>query len=57
LRGLVLPGSMLYSAVIQPRPLPTIHGGTVGSMLAVHSTVVRPDFISTLPAAVCVNPR
>ena len=42
LRGLVLPGSMLYSAVTQPRPLPAIHGGTVGSTLAVQSTVVRP---------------
>ncbi len=28
LPGLVLPGSMLYSAVTQPRPLPFIQGGT-----------------------------
>jgi hypothetical protein len=49
-RGLVLPGSMLYSAVIQPRPLPTIQGGTLASTLAVQSTVVRPLRISTLPA-------
>ena len=40
-RGLVLPGSMLYSAVTQPRPLPAIQVGTFGSTLAVQSTVVR----------------
>ena len=32
LRGLVLPGSMLYSAVSQPRPLPFIQAGTSGSI-------------------------
>ena len=42
LRGLVLPGSMLYSAVTQPLPLPVIQAGTFGSTLAVQSTVVPP---------------
>ncbi len=42
LRGRVLPGSMPYSAVIQPRPCPSIQGGTRGSTLAVHRSVVRP---------------
>jgi hypothetical protein len=42
---------MLYSAVTQPRPWPAIQGGTLASTLAVHNTVVRPDFTNTLPAA------
>ena len=42
LSGLVLPGSMLYSAVIHPLPCPFIHGGTLFSTLAVQRTVVPP---------------
>ena len=52
LRGLVLEGSMLYSAVSQPRPRPAIHSGTLGSTIAVQSTVVPPAWRSTLPGAV-----
>jgi hypothetical protein len=37
-----LPGSMRYSAVIQPWPLPSSQSGTRGSTLAVQRTVVRP---------------
>ena len=56
-RGAVLPGSMLYSAVTQPRPVPAIHGGTCALTLAVHRTVVPPAWYSTLPGAVRVNRR
>ena len=42
LRGLVLPGNMLYSAVSQPRPWPLSQGGTSASTAAQQSTVVRP---------------
>ena len=56
-RGRVLPGSMEYSAVIQPRPWPTIQAGTCGSMLAVQRSVVRPAEIRTLPGAEPVNAR
>ena len=48
-RGLVLCGSMLYSAVIQPFPLPFSQSGTLGSTLAVQSTVVLPAWMRTLP--------
>ena len=50
-RSLVEPGSIEYSAVTQPFPLPRIHGGTFSSTEAVHSTAVRPMEISTEPAA------
>ena len=53
-RGLVLCGSMLYSAVIHPWPRPSSHSGTFGSTLAVHSTTVRPASISTLPGDIRV---
>ena len=39
-RSGVEPGSMEYSAVTQPLPLPRIHGGTRSSTDAVHSTLV-----------------
>ena len=51
LRVEVLPGSMLYSAVSQPLPVPTRNGGTVGSTQQVHSTIVRPMRTRTLPGA------
>ena len=54
LRGLVLPGSMLYSAVSQPRPLPFIQPGTSGSTDARLSPVVRPAEIKTGPGDVHV---
>jgi hypothetical protein len=41
----------LYSAVSQPLPRPTIHGGMDSSMLAVHNTVVRPARQMTRPGA------
>ena len=50
-RSLVDPGSIAYSAVTQPLPLPRIHGGTFSSTDAVHSTRVRPIEINTDPAA------
>ena len=37
------PGSIEYSAVTQPLPLPRIQRGTSSSTLAVHSTRVRPN--------------
>jgi hypothetical protein len=51
LRDDVLPGSMPYSALSQPWPLPTRNGGTASSMQQVHNTVVRPDRTKTLPGA------
>jgi len=44
-------GSMPYSAVIQPRPLPRRNGGTCASTLAVQSTLVSPNATSTEPSA------
>ena len=57
LRWGVEPGSMLYSAVIQPLPLPTIQSGTFCSKLAVQSTTVSPHWYKTEPGVVLVNPR
>ena len=57
-RGLRLgvePGSMAYSAVSQPRPLPRKKGGAPSSTDAVHNTRVRPHSMSTLPAAISVK--
>ena len=51
LRSDVAPGSIEYSAVTQPRPLPRSHGGTRSSTDAVHSTRVRPISTSTEPIA------
>ncbi len=54
LRSDVEPGSIEYSAVTHPRPLPRSHGGTRSSTDAVHSTRVMPNSTSTEPAANCV---
>ena len=51
------PGSIEYSAVTQPLPLPFIQRGTRSSIDAVHSTRVRPKLTSTDPAAVSVKSR
>ena len=48
-RSAVDPGSIEYSAVTQPLPLPRIHGGTRSSTEAVHRTRVRPIDTSTDP--------
>ena len=48
------PGSIEYSAVTQPLPLPRSHGGMRSSTDAVHSTRVRPNSTSTEPAAISV---
>ena len=45
------PGSIEYSAVTQPLPVPRIHRGTSLATDAVHSTLVRPMLTSTDPAA------
>ncbi len=50
-RVLVDAGSMAYSAVTQPRPLPLRHRGTPSEAEAAHSTRVRPNSTSTEPAA------
>ena len=54
LRVLVARGSMPYSAVTQPWPLPFRNGGTFSSTLAVHSTLVSPNSTSTEPSACLV---
>ena len=51
LRVWVARGSIAYSAVNQPLPLPAIHAGTVSSTLAAHSTQVSPSLISAEPSA------
>ncbi len=51
LRVWVLPGSMAYSAVSQPLPLPTRKGGTAASTQQVQRTAVRPMRTRTLPGA------
>ena len=50
-------GSMPYSAVTQPSPLPFWCGGTFSRMLAVQSTCVSPNLTKTEPSACLVNPR
>ncbi len=40
-------GSMAYSAVTQPRPVPRRKGGTFSSTVAVQSTLVSPKEAST----------
>ena len=47
-------GSMPYSAVSQPCPLPFKKAGTLSSMLAVQMTLVSPHSISTEPSACLV---
>ena len=51
------PGSIEYSAVTQPLPLPRIHRGTSSSIDAVHSTRVRPKLTRHEPAAISVKSR
>ena len=51
LRVWVARGSMPYSAVSQPWPLPRWCGGTFSSTEAVHSTRVSPNSTSTEPSA------
>ena len=48
------PGSIEYSAVTHPLPLPFIQRGTFSSIDAVQSTRVRPNDTSTDPAAISV---
>jgi hypothetical protein len=48
------PGSIEYSAVIQPLPWWRIHGGTSVSKDAVHRTLVRPISTSTEPGVISV---
>src|SRR5215207_10538850 len=57
LRVWVARGSMPYSAVTQPSPLPRLCGGTFSSTEAVQSTRVWPNSISTEPSAWMVKPR
>jgi hypothetical protein len=47
---------MAYSAVTQPRPLPSIQRGTDSVTDAVQITRVSPCEISTEPSAVRTNP-
>ncbi len=44
-------GSIAYSAVSQPRPLPARNAGTPSSTLAEHTTQVSPSLISAEPSA------
>ena len=43
-------GSMEYSAVTQPLPVPSRKGGTLSSTLAAQTTRVRPHSMSAEPA-------
>ena len=54
-RVCVARGSMPYSAVTQPSPLPRRNGGTFSSIDAVTSTLVSPKPISTEPSACLVK--
>jgi hypothetical protein len=51
LRSEVAPGSIEYSAVTQPVPLPRRWGGMRSSMVAAHSTWVSPSRMTTDAAA------
>ena len=44
-------GSMAYSPVTQPPPLPRRKGGTVSNTVAAHNTRVRPQVIRQEPSA------
>ncbi len=55
-RSPVEAGSIEYSAVTQPRPLPAIQRGTASSTLAVQITRVPPASISAEPVAVRTKP-
>ena len=48
------PGSIEYSAVTHPLPVPLSHGGMRSSTDAVHNTRVRPKSTSTEPFAISV---
>ena len=50
-RVCVARGSIAYSAVTQPRPLPLRQRGTPSVTLAAHSTRVRPNSTRTEPSA------
>ena len=50
-------GSIAYSAVTQPEPLPLRHRGTPSVNDAAHSTRVRPNSTSTDPSAWSSQPR
>ena len=56
LRSPVDAGSIPYSAVTQPRPLPAIQRGTSSSTVAVQITRVPPTSISAEPVAVRTKP-
>ena len=44
-------GSMAYSAVTQPEPVPLMNGGTFSSIVAVARTRVRPHSMRAEPSA------
>src|SRR5688500_566365 len=56
-RSVVDPGSIEYSAVTQPRPLPRSQGGIRSSTEAVQITLVRPISTRTDPEAKSVKSR
>ena len=56
-RSCVARGSMLYSAVTQPRPWPLSQGGARSSRLAAQSTCVSPNFTKQEPSACFSTPR
>ena len=56
-RVLVARGSIAYSAVTQPRPLPRRQRGTSSVALAAQSTRVDPNSTSTEPSAWSSQPR
>src|SRR5580658_6940284 len=56
-RVFVARGSIAYSAVTQPSPLPRRQRGTSSATLAAHSTRVRPNSTSTEPSAWSSQPR
>ena len=56
-RVLVERGSIAYSAVTQPSPLPLRHRGTPWVTDAAHSTRVLPNSTSTEPSAWSSQPR
>ena len=56
-RSSVAAGSMSYSAVTHPLPVPIRHLGTLASHEAVHKTRVLPARIKTEPAGFWVYPR
>ncbi len=57
MRSFVERGSIEYSAVTQPVPLPISHRGTPGVNEAVQSTFVLPKEISADPSACALQPR